>query len=311
MSGVEQLEARLRQLELFKDASDVIHATLDFNVLVRGTITMLRDAFNTEAASISFVSENGDNLNFYTAVGKSKDKVVESSIPKGKGIAWWVIENRQLAKVNDVTKDPRFYNRIDGDSGFTTHSMIAAPVIVDDKPVGVIEILNHRDNKLFDNDDLDMLASIAEMVGTSLAHVRAIQRLTDAKNEINYIVNSLTEIMIVVDNNIKIKEINKAFENNTLFTRNEVIGKELEYVFSEESVTEGVKTAKRAARGKNIYNRKCSLKNKISHEFHINLNAFPLRNTEDKIIGALLLARDIEEVVRLSEELLKSTGTSD
>ena len=68
-----------------------------------------------------------------------KEKII---LDIGQGIAGWVAQNRELIFIKDVRKDKRFYHGADKKTGFTTRSLIAAPLIGRRGLIGVAEIIN-------------------------------------------------------------------------------------------------------------------------------------------------------------------------
>ena len=58
------------------------------------------------------------------------------AIAKGEGIAGWVMEHAMPAHVRDTKSDPRFIVAVG--QGFSIRSMIAEPLLVAGKPMGVL-----------------------------------------------------------------------------------------------------------------------------------------------------------------------------
>merc|ERR1712113_272840 len=67
-------------------------------------------------------------------------------IPRdGDSIAASVSRDGTLVNIADVTKDSRFKASNIKDQSFKTHNMIVVPVVIEDKVVAVIQLLNKKD----------------------------------------------------------------------------------------------------------------------------------------------------------------------
>ena len=73
--------------------------------------------------------------------------------------------------MNDVHNDPRFYNAVDAVSGLVTHCVMAAPLIVNDRVIGVIEIFNKKTGN-FNNIDLNLLSTIASTASNAIDNAK-------------------------------------------------------------------------------------------------------------------------------------------
>jgi GAF domain-containing protein len=133
---------------------------------------VLRNALqtiNAKDGSLMVLDEDSGDLVFVLAEGDvPRDQLAWQRLPPGEGIAGWVVENRQATIVNDVQDDERFYPELDHRLGFRTHSILAAPIIGGSRVLGVIEVLNKRDGKLFNSNDRTLLSLMCRFSGELL-----------------------------------------------------------------------------------------------------------------------------------------------
>jgi diguanylate cyclase (GGDEF)-like protein len=111
--------------------------------------------------------KSGD-LVFSVVVGENKQKLQGIKLAKGEGIAGYIMETGRSLVVEDVSKDPRFRNRVDQLTGFQTRSVIGAPLKTGDKILGVIELINRIGEKPFTEKDLGLFTSIAEYAAIAI-----------------------------------------------------------------------------------------------------------------------------------------------
>src|ERR1019366_2185024 len=86
------------------------------------------------------------------------------------GIAGHVARTGEVVRIEDATRDPRFDPSADAATGYTTRSMLVAPIREDARaPVrGVVQMLN-REGGAFDDDDERYLIALATQLARALA----------------------------------------------------------------------------------------------------------------------------------------------
>ena len=114
--------------------------------------------------------KSGDMI-FMVVVGANKEKLQGVRLPKGEGIAGYIMETGKPLMVEDVSGDIRLSNRIDKYAGFKTRSYMGVPLKSENKIFGVIELIDKINGEKFTPDELNTLTSISEY--TAIAIERA------------------------------------------------------------------------------------------------------------------------------------------
>ena len=163
---MEAVEQPLPEAELMELLSDVLESAL-------ATI-------NASDGSLLVLDEDTNELVFVITHGyAAKEQLAWQRLPPGEGIAGWVAENRRATIVNDAQADDRFYPALDRELGFKTHSVLAAPIIGGGRVLGVIEMLNKQDEKLFSVGDQTLLTLMCRFSGELLFNL--IRQQSQAK----------------------------------------------------------------------------------------------------------------------------------
>lgn len=122
-----------------------------------------------ERSTVFLYDEKTEELWSFVATGMDRNEI---RIPATKGIAGWVFQNRENALINDVYKDPRFYQSIDTRSGFKTNNILCIPLMNrENKCIGVLQTLNSLANG-FSEDDESFLEAIADYVAIALENAK-------------------------------------------------------------------------------------------------------------------------------------------
>ena len=143
-----------------------------------------------EASSILLVNPENDTLYFEVALGSKGEEVQQFSLKMGEGIAGWVAQNNTSLLVNDVDSDDRFFSAISKNVGFPTTSILAVPMRVRERCIGVIEIVNKEGGGQFTNDDLQWLEVFANQAALAIQNAEEYQKV---RNEVYVLKDKLRE----------------------------------------------------------------------------------------------------------------------
>jgi GAF domain-containing protein len=175
-----ELEDERRARRALVEASVRLNSLLSLPELLAATMKTASDLMNAETSSILVLDEAGKELTFAVATGKAGENVTEMRVPADQGIAGWVLKNGKAAVVNDVKKDRRFYAQIDRGSGFRTKSLLAVPLRIRDRAIGVVEVINKKGGAGFTARDEETAGALAAQAAVAIENARLYQKLADA-----------------------------------------------------------------------------------------------------------------------------------
>lgn len=165
---------RAKELAALNRATRVVASTLNLNTVLEKTIVEVRSMLNVEGTAILLFDADRHDLVFAITDGPYPDTLAGIRLPLSQGVAGWVARSRQPAIVNDVRRDPRFYDGIDAMTDLSTQSILAAPILFQDKLVGVFEVIN-KFADLFNPHDLELLESLSGSVAIAIENARLYQ----------------------------------------------------------------------------------------------------------------------------------------
>jgi len=145
--------------------------------LVRSTVRLARLTFGAAAASVFLYDEAQDTLVFEASSGTGEDRLVGVAIPADQGIAGWVFRSGEPI-IQDVVNDPRFYREFAIGTGYVPRCIMAAPLEFEDKPIGVIEVLDPERDRFGDMAALDLLSELAAQSAGALSLLLAARSLS-------------------------------------------------------------------------------------------------------------------------------------
>jgi len=173
----EEAQRKIEELTTLVGVSSMIASELDLDQLLTTIMDLACQVMKAEASSLMLLDEVSNDLAFRVALGEKGEEVKQYRIKIGEGIAGWVAEHREPLLVEDVSRDKRFKKEIADSIDFPTKSIICVPVIVKEKLIGVIEVINRVDGTHFDRRDQSLLSAIASEAGIALENARLYRDL--------------------------------------------------------------------------------------------------------------------------------------
>ena len=164
--GLRRFIACMRKLV---DAAHSRQRESEVYLLVEQVLDNAVRAINARDGSLLVPDERTGELVFVMVRGdEPHQELLGRRIPAGEGVAGWVARNRRAAIVNNASADDRFYPGMDREIHYRTQSLLAAPLIGGDRVLGVVEVLNKRDGKLFSVGNQTLLTLMCRFAGELL-----------------------------------------------------------------------------------------------------------------------------------------------
>ncbi|WP_147614569.1 sigma-54 interaction domain-containing protein [Treponema pectinovorum] len=177
MSDMNSLS--LEKLKTLIEINDRINSNYsDINALLVYILESAMRLVECEASSILLVNKEDETLRFMVALGP-KGVEAKNILVEKNSIAGWVVENNKYLIVNNAAKDPRFSKTVQDKTGYITKTMIAIPMKVKGKCIGVIELINKLDGRLFDKADLEILELLSNQAGIAYSNADSFRAAQD------------------------------------------------------------------------------------------------------------------------------------
>jgi GAF domain-containing protein len=175
-----ELEAEREARRALVNASVSLNSLLSLPELLAAIMRTATDLMNAETSSLMLLDEKTNELTFEVATGDPAAEVAQMRVPADQGVAGWVLKHKKPALVNDVQKDERFYSQIDRASGYKTRSMLAVPLDIRGRVIGVVEMINQREGTGFTERDQEIASAFAAQAAVAIENARLYLKLADA-----------------------------------------------------------------------------------------------------------------------------------
>lgn len=186
------LENEISRIKDLIETSVLLASTLDLDELLNLIMEKAKQILNAEASSIFQIDEETGELYFRVATGKKGKAAKSIKVPMGKGVVGWAAEKGETIIVPDVSKDGRFYKKVDKETKFKTKSIIAVPLMTKHGIMGVAEVLNKIDGVKFSKEDIKIFESLARQASVAIENAHLYNDLNELiKQAISSIVTAV------------------------------------------------------------------------------------------------------------------------
>ena len=164
------------QLGLLAEITQSFAFSLDIEETLQNALDKFLEYLHAEADSI-FLLENNDTELVCRGCAGPVD-ITGLRLPYDKGIVGKTVTSRSCQLVKDVSEDSNFSQNVDKDTGFVTRSILCAPLVVNEKCIGALELINKRsESGLFEEHDQHLLMALAAAAALAIHNARMADKL--------------------------------------------------------------------------------------------------------------------------------------
>lgn len=189
-----ELERKVYEMEKLYRLGVQVSSTLDINVVLDFCINTTVEVLEARVGFLLLADEESSRL-FLATMAKSEDKIPHSQdlsstdsvrivkpqkvwLEPGRGIAGRVAKDKKSLLVNSVDSEERL-NRIYEDCRFEVKSVLAVPLLVKDKVIGVIQVCNKKKDVVFKKEDEHLLVSFAVHAAIAIENAKLYQEVAE------------------------------------------------------------------------------------------------------------------------------------
>lgn len=183
-SKIQELNKTLHNLSILYNISQAVNFIDDLKRLISVILDKAIETVNAEKGSLMLYDSSDNTLQVKVVYGL-KDKKHEDDINNGivecqkmkpeSGIAGKVFTEKKSIITNLGGQDPRF-NQFSGDNNVS--SLICVPLIAKGECIGIINITNKKNGKLFNKKDLEFVEALANQAAIAVDNAQLYELAT-------------------------------------------------------------------------------------------------------------------------------------
>ncbi|RNC83748.1 MAG: GAF domain-containing protein [Balneola sp.] len=165
-----------KHMQLLLHAIEGINRTMELKALLLKCMNSACKLMEAEASSLILIDEVTGDLQVSIPTGPIKDKITGMTIPKDKGVAGWVLQNKQPYISNSLGNSDIFWK--DLSSEFNTRNIVCLPLLNSrEEAIGVIQVLNREGGKDFKEEQIPIFETLAGHIALSIEKVKEVDDL--------------------------------------------------------------------------------------------------------------------------------------
>jgi diguanylate cyclase (GGDEF)-like protein len=173
---IRELEQQIERLSLFHEVGKAVASTLDLQKVLETIMAKINAFLRPDTYSLLMLDEKSNELYYQLAAGVGATKLKDVRVRLGEGIGGWVAEHGEVVLIEDVAREPRF--TVEDETWHAgAQSIICVPVKGRGRVLGVIELVNSSSEQHFHEDDIPILANLADYAAIALENARYVQRI--------------------------------------------------------------------------------------------------------------------------------------
>ncbi|MBN1487214.1 MAG: GAF domain-containing protein [Anaerolineae bacterium] len=198
------LKRRVISYKQLIQISQVLSSTLELVPLLQLIIQTAADSLGTEAASLMLVDERTGGLHFAASSGTtSYEELSKIEVPIEGSIAGAIYKSGEPLIVNDAGEDPRHFGGVDRSVDFDTRTLLGVPLRLRNRVIGVLEALNKLDSMPFDEQDVEILLTLASQAAVAIDNARMVKHLRDANRRLSKLDELKTNFLSIASHELR------------------------------------------------------------------------------------------------------------
>jgi PAS domain S-box-containing protein len=169
----EALQKAHSEISALYHVASVASASLDLDTILERSLDCVLATMKSEQGLIHLWDETNENLRLAAQQGMGPELIAQiEAVPPGRGLTGWVFEQARPLMTPNLGVDPSVPQSL-CDNLFNAY--VGVPMRAKGKVVGVFSVLDEAGRR-FGNDEVALLASIADQVGVAVENARLYQQ---------------------------------------------------------------------------------------------------------------------------------------
>lgn len=179
INRARQYQQRVDALTRLNELSRSVVQVLDLDEVLTRIVDEAIRMLNVETGSVLLLDEAKAELTFSVSVSNGKRVEIEAALKLGQGLAGLAAALGEIVNVSDVRRDSRWYGEVE--DKFDTRSLLCVPLQSKTHTLGVLQVLNKKDDQGFSSQDETYLAAFAASATIAIENARLFAEASEAR----------------------------------------------------------------------------------------------------------------------------------
>lgn len=274
MESNSQLQRRAQELNVLYGVGKSVSSSLDLEEVLHRVVEAAVYVVGAEEGSLMLLDEEKGEL--YIRASKNLDSKAQSLRKKvNDSLAGKVLQTKRAIAIGNDSKFIRTHTAL------LVKSLIYVPLILLNKPIGVLGVTNRLKETSFDSNDTRALSALAGYATIAINNANIYKEIESRRLTLSTAVDQLGDPVIAIDEDMKLIMMNNAARQAFQIEEAELSGKALAAIIQNETavsfmtqpVAENVKTSETiTANDGKVYEAKMTFDDSGGRSITMDLN---------------------------------------
>lgn len=217
-----QLEQRVKELNTLYGIGRSVTSLLDLDLLLNRVVEAAVYITGAEEGWLLLVDEKTDELHMRAALGLDEKSARSFRLKVQDSLAGNVIRSGTPVLIGGGTHKIK--------TAYLVKALLMVPLKVGERVIGVLSVTRRISDDIFTNNELHLLAALADYAAIAIENARLFQETEDEHKKLQAILRRTADAVIVTDEQNRIVLLNQAAKNAFCPGEEMIIGRPLEDV---------------------------------------------------------------------------------
>jgi len=229
--STKSLQQRIDDLETLQAISRSITASLDLDKVLTAVVDAAVDLTGAEEGSLLLLEESSGDLTMRAARNFGDDFVRTFRLPVTDTLPGQVLRTGKPIILQEET--PRKIK-----TSYLVHSIMYVPLIIQERPIGVLGVDNQRSGRTFSRYHLKLVSTLADFAAIAIENARLYTNAATEREKLETIMRWITDGVIVLDHEGRLALINQAARQAFDIEDEQPVGKPVQQVVNHPELIE-------------------------------------------------------------------------
>jgi DNA-binding response OmpR family regulator len=227
MGSNSQLQRRAQELNVLYSVGKSVSASLDLEEVLQRVVEAAVYVVGAEEGSLMLLDEERGEL--YIRASKNLDSKAQTMRRRvTDSLAGTVLQTQQAVAIGNDSLTERTHTAL------LVKSLIYVPLILQDKAIGVLGVMNYFHDSSFDSNDTRALSALGGYATIAINNANIYKEIERERNTLSAVVDQTNDPVIVVDADDRLLLINSAARSAFAVSLDAAIGQPIAAIIENE-----------------------------------------------------------------------------
>jgi two-component system NtrC family sensor kinase len=212
------LQRRAQELNVLYGVGKSVSSSLDLEEVLQRVVEAAVYVVGAEEGSLMLLDEERGEL--YIRASKNLDTKARSMRKRvTDSLAGKVLQTKRAISVGEDSQWKRTHTAL------LVKSLIYVPLILQNKPIGVLGVMNHIKDTTFDSNDTRALSALGGYATIAINNANLYHNMARERTVLSEVVEQIEDAVVVVDEDFRILVLNASARSLFALSENDVVGR--------------------------------------------------------------------------------------